>query len=212
MATSWVLGKITDAIQPTVYNAASTAGGYAGGALSSVGSGINGIGSSINGTIKRYGDGIVDYGNGVKDWSNASGPRAATAQNPLGLSGSSVAGKSSVTSPSIYSAPSSASKTLTTTAKTQKKGAGNSVKKPTPKPVTGSQPLGAKKAVTGAPAKAPSVKPNVPVGNAAKGPTAVKKPATAVKASTAGVTKAKPPSAIYKPNSGAASNPLGLSF
>ena len=86
MATSWIIGKVNDAIQPTIHSATSAAGSFAGGALNTVGNSINGVGASLNGTIRRYGDGINDYGNGVMDWAKADGPRAQTASNPLGLS------------------------------------------------------------------------------------------------------------------------------
>jgi len=206
--------------------------------LNTVGSGINGVGETINGTIKRYGDGVKDYGNGVMDWTSATGTRAQTAGNPLGLSGAKTQGKRSVTSPSIYSAPPkpkpNASKTLMTTNKTaqpQKKIAGAPVKKalPAPAPKTGVQ---AKK-VPSTPAKPNPVskEPNPGAFRAGANPAvksassvnqgAMRKPASTgglpapskttapVRASTASVTKAKPAS-FQKPDLVAAANPLGL--
>lgn len=234
MATSWVLGKISDALQPTIQSTVSTAGNFAGGTLNTVGNGINGVGSTINGTIKRYGDGVRDYGNGVMDWANAPGARGQTASNPLGLSGSKTAGKTSVTSPSIYSAPAkpkqSASKTLTTTAKStqpQKKIEGVPAKKQVAgavsKPV-GAAPLAAKKAVSTVPKAVTNKVPQSPRPGAFKSTQTANKPALPsnpatmqkpvggpVRASTASVTKAKPP-AVKKPNYTGAANPLGLTF
>jgi len=238
MATSWILGKISDALQPTIHSTVSSAGSFAGGALNTVGSGINGVGETINGTIRRYGDGVRDYGNGVMDWTSATGSRAQTAGNPLGLSGGKSQGKRSVTSPSIYSAPPkpkpNPSKTLMTTNKTaqpQKKIEGAPIKKalPAPAPKTGVQ---AKK-VTSTPAKPspvskgpnpgafrsganPVVKPASSVNQGAmKKPTSTRglpapsKTTAPVKASTASTIKTKPASAP-KPDLVAAANPLGL--
>lgn len=220
MATSWVLGKISDALQPTVQSAASTAGSYAGGALSSVGSGISGVGASINGTIKRYGDGVTDYGNGIKDWANAPGPRSQTASNPLGLSGGKAAGKTSVMSPSIYSAPpkqkSIAAKPATAAGKStqpQKKAGTAPVTKPSTAPVKRATTTGTKPAAVKGPTP---VTPKVGVAPAK--PTAVKKPAatkplnpvTPAKASVTAASKPKP--AGYQRNQVSGSNPLGLSF
>jgi len=213
MATQWVLGKISDALQPTIQNGVSTAGTFAGGAFSTVGSGINGVGESINGTIRRYGDGFKDYGNGVMDWTNAPVPRAQTSQNPLGLSGGKSTGKRAVTSPSVYSAPPkpkpSAGKTLTTTSKTappQKKIEGAPAKKALPAP--SSKPAVTTKKVTNTTAKPATTTPS-----SVKRPATTKAPVTRtpgpVKASTATATKAKPPSS-QKPNYVAAANPLGL--
>ncbi|KAK5070452.1 hypothetical protein LTR64_000123 [Lithohypha guttulata] len=209
-------------------------GSFAGGTLNTVGNGINGVGSTINGTIKRYGDGVRDYGNGVMDWANAPAARGQTASNPLGLSGSKAAGKTSVTSPSIYSAPAmakqSASKTLTTTAKStqpQKKIGGVPAKKQVAgavsKPV-GAVPSAAKKAVSTVPRAVTNKVPQSPRPGAFKSTQTANKPALPsnpatmqkpvggpVRASTASVTKAKPPAA-KKPNYTGAANPLGLTF
>lgn len=48
------------------------------------------IASSISNTTRGWGDGVRGYGNGVKDATRASGRRAPTAANPLGLPGGST--------------------------------------------------------------------------------------------------------------------------
>ncbi|KKY14629.1 hypothetical protein UCDDS831_g08113 [Diplodia seriata] len=48
------------------------------------------ITSSISNTARGWGDGVRGYGNGVKDATRASGRRAPTAANPLGLPGGST--------------------------------------------------------------------------------------------------------------------------
>lgn len=228
MATNWVLDKISGALQPTIQSTVSTAGSYAGGALNTVGNGINGIGQSINGTVKRYGDGVRDYGNGVMDWANAPGTRGQTASNPLGLSSGKTGGKSSVTSPSIYSAPAIskprpkqvAAKPSASTGKAtqaQKKIAGAPVKK--------TAPTGTPRAVNASQVKKTTIAASAKPQSASKGTgtvgsrTAVKpagKP-TAVAKSTGGfspvrasTTKAKP-SSVSNPGKVGGSNPLGLS-
>ncbi|EXJ78419.1 hypothetical protein A1O1_08819 [Capronia coronata CBS 617.96] len=119
MATQWVLGKVSEALAPTVSGAVSGAGSFAGGAVSAVGSSINGVGEGINSSIRRYGDGVKDYGNAIMDWTRADAVRAPTANNPLGLSSGVTGGKRQVTSPQLYRAPatSSPSKTLMTTSR-----------------------------------------------------------------------------------------------
>eukprot|EP00249_Psilotum_nudum_P033002 c49351_g1_i1 orf=2-265(-) len=87
MATQWVLDKISGALAPTVSNAVSSAGGFAGGAVNAVGNSVNSVGQSINRTVSTYGNGVKDYGNSIMDWTSATGSRGTTAQNPLGLSG-----------------------------------------------------------------------------------------------------------------------------
>lgn len=44
----------------------------------------------ISGTTRGWGDGVRGYGNGIKDATHASGRRAPTASNPLGLPGGST--------------------------------------------------------------------------------------------------------------------------
>lgn len=156
MATQWVLGKVSEALAPTVSGVVGTAGSFAGGAVTAVGSSINGVGEGINNSIRRYGDGVKDYGNAIMDWSKADGVRAPTANNPLGLSSGATGGKRQVTSPQLYRAPpkASASKTLMTTSKNaapQKKIEGGTPRKALPAP--GPKVNGAiKKSTSAAPA------------------------------------------------------------
>jgi len=200
MATGWVLGKISDALAPTVSNVVGSAGSMAGGAVSAVGAGINGVGQSINGSIRRYGDGAQDYGNAIKDWSRADAPRSQTASNPLGLSSGTAGGKSKVTSPSIYSAP---RPTTGKSVPTQKKIAD------TPKKSIGTVPA-KKPATTTASVKKPvnvSSKPGTgqmkSISPASRPASAVKKTTPTVKASTVKPTQARAPTK-------SAANPLGL--
>ncbi|KAI1612587.1 hypothetical protein EDD37DRAFT_625263 [Exophiala viscosa] len=242
MATQWVLGKVSDALAPTISNTVSSAGSFAGGAVNAVGNTINGVGEGINGSIKRYGDGVKDYGNAVMDWTGAGAVRAGTAANPLGLSANKAGGKVAVTSPSIYAPPKSTpSQKMLTTSKTtgtpmgQKKIAGAPQKKALPAP--GPTPVGAKKvtgagapvkkAVSAAPAKTPT-HPNpgalrkAPAATTAKtnGVTGAAKKVTAVKPSTATATKTTIPKSTTtgrattasRGNPTAAANPLGLAF
>lgn len=194
MATEWVLGKISDALQPSIQSGVSTAGAYAGSVFNTMGSGINGIGESINGTIKRYGDGFKDYGNGVMDWTNATGPRAQTASNPLGLGTSKTHGKRAVTSPSMYSAPpkpkQNPSKTLMTTGKPAEKKIGSApAMKALPAPAAKSAPAAQPKKAVGAPAQ-PKKAVGVPAQPKAvldgANPGAFKKTTAAAKPVTAG--------------------------
>lgn len=153
MATQWVLGKVSEALAPTVSGVVSNAGSFAGGAVSAVGNSINGVGEGINYSIKRYGDGVKDYGNAIMDWTKADGVRAATANNPLGLSSGVTGGKRQVTSPQLYRAPpkNSASKTLMTTSKAaapQKKIEAGTPRKALPAP--GPKPNGTVKKSTSA--------------------------------------------------------------
>ena len=218
MATQWVLNKVSDALAPTVSGAVSSAGSYAGGAVAAVGNGINSVGMGINNSVKRYGDGVKDYGNGIMDWTSASTSRAQTANNPLGLSGGKASGKTSVTSPSVYSAPakSSASRTMMTTSKThpQKKIQGGAPKKALPAPA----PVKKATASTSTPAK------KTPVNAAKSGapnPGALRKPGatgskplaktTPGKPSTAAVPKASTGRPRTTGNATGAANPLGLS-
>jgi len=201
MATGWVLGKISDALAPTVSNVVGSAGSMAGGAVSAVGAGINGVGESINGSIRRYGDGAQDYGNAIKDWSRADAPRSQTASNPLGLSSGTAGGKIKVTSPSIYSAP---KPTTSKSTSTQKKIAD------TPKKPTGTTPT-KKPATTTASVKKPvnaSSKPGTSqmksISPASRPVSAIKKTTPVVKASSGKPTKARAPTK-------SAANPLGLS-
>jgi len=235
MATQWVLDKVSDALAPTVSNAVASAGSYAGGAVSAIGNGINGVGDGIGRSIKRYGDGVLDYGNGIMDWTSASGSRAQTASNPLGLSGGKSQGKTSVTSPRVYSAPpkSNASKTLMTTSKTvpQKKIQDGTPKKALPAPPTKPAAAPVKKGNSngngnGASTTAPVKKTTLSTPNPgamrkagttpAKSSTASKPAGTAkkvapVKPGTASAPKTSPRAKVAGTPT-AAANPLGLSF
>lgn len=213
MATQWVLDSISGALAPTVSNAVSSAGGFAGGAVNTVGNSVSGVGESINRTIRTYGDGVKDYGNSIMDWTSASGGRGATAQNPLGLSGTKSAGKRSTTSPSMYYPPPNTKKTTGAPAKKA--------------PAAPNKANGAKKSLPppkSTPAKAPVSK----VGGGAN-PGAMRRSANqpkpvqkagqkSISAASKPAAKAKP--AVNKPDahkastymsSGAASNPLGMS-
>jgi len=233
MATQWVLGKITDALAPTVSSGVASAGSFVGGAVNAVGNSINGVGEGINSSIRRYGDGVKDYGNGVMDWTAAEGVRSQTASNPLGLASGSFQGKRTVTSPQVYrSAPKpSASKTLMTTNKAaapQKKIAGGTPRKALPAPLGTSKPTSTKstspikKIGATAPTKTPSApnpgamrKPaattNKGASTPAKSAAPVKK-ATAVKPSAASAPKPSIVRSKVQGNPTAAANPLGLSF
>jgi hypothetical protein len=223
MATAWVLGKVSDALAPTVSGVVSTAGGFAGGAVNAVGNSINGVGASINNTVKTYGDGVKDYGNSVMDWTAASGVRGGTASNPLGLAGTKTAGQRATTSPSVYHAPKQTpSKTLMTTSKTagpQKKIGAAPTQKALPAAKTATtraQP--AKKLVSAT--KGPT--PSKPVQNAASKTTAsgkktvssASRPQSKAAPKPAATAAPKPAQKLAGTNYGApkaASNPLGLS-
>ncbi|EXJ54051.1 hypothetical protein A1O7_09388 [Cladophialophora yegresii CBS 114405] len=223
MATQWVLGKVSEALAPTVSSTVSSAGSFAGGAVNALGNSINGVGETINGSIRRYGDGVKDYGNGIMDWTSADGLRAATASNPLGLSAGKTGGKRQVTGGGVYRAPpttptSANSKTLMTTSKTaapQKKIEPGTPRKALPGP-PGAKPAGAVKKAAGAPpVKKPPTAPLKPVQNAAKtvtpNPGAMrKKPAEGVNgaAKPPGAAAAKKPTPVKPNGSAAASKPL----
>lgn len=237
MATNWVLGKISDALAPTVSGAVSSAGSFAGGAVNAVGNSINGVGDSINQSIRTYGDGAKDYGNAIMDWTKADGYRSSTANNPLGLAGGSTSGKRAVTSPQVYHPPKSSAQKLMTTNKsvttgTQKKVVDAPVKKALP---SSSQPKPVKKATTQAIKPPPTGLPKAPANKIPTGgnpgamrrkPDAAKttsKPAT-TKSTTpiksTATTKRTGPSAnpktqqkaISYQTSKAAKDPLGLGF
>ena len=209
MATAWVLGKVSDALAPTVSNTVSTAGGFAGGAVNAVGSSVNGVGDGINRYIKGYGDGAKDYGNAIMDWTAADGIRGATAANPLGLTGGKTGGKRAVTSPQVYHAPaSSASKTLTTTSKStpQKKVGG-------PKPTTNATTPSVKAAAAGKKIGAPAGTAKKPVQKSAATSTGKK---TAVVPPKKAMAPAAPKPKAHQPaaymSSKSASNPVGVSW
>ncbi|KAF2436343.1 hypothetical protein EJ08DRAFT_143139 [Tothia fuscella] len=67
------------------------AGNVAGGAVNGVGNGVSGagrgLGGSVTNTSRGWADGVRGYGNAIKDKTGASGPRAVTGTNPLGIAG-----------------------------------------------------------------------------------------------------------------------------
>ncbi|KAF2266010.1 hypothetical protein CC78DRAFT_615317 [Lojkania enalia] len=69
--------------------AAAGIGNFAGGIVTAVGNGVSGAGKgaddSITNTSRGWGDAVREYGNSIKDATGASGPRAGTGRNPLGL-------------------------------------------------------------------------------------------------------------------------------
>jgi len=114
MATEWISGMVSNAVSGMIASGVAHAGEFTGGALSGVGNAINGFGSNVESSIRRYGDGAKNYGNAVKDWTKASGPRAGTAMNPLGLSRSSTAGKLTALGTTSPLAPRQISGSMTT--------------------------------------------------------------------------------------------------
>jgi len=66
-------------------------GNAAGGAVNAVGNGVSGagrgVGNGVTNSTRGWADGVRGYGNAIKDASGASGSRAVTGSNPLGLSG-----------------------------------------------------------------------------------------------------------------------------
>ncbi|KAK3060022.1 hypothetical protein LTS18_009516 [Coniosporium uncinatum] len=80
---------MADWIGRQVNNATKAAGGYAGGLVTQVGNGVSAAGKNASNGITKSTTGWAsttrEYGNSIKDATNAKGPRASTAQNPLGL-------------------------------------------------------------------------------------------------------------------------------
>ncbi|KAF2750899.1 hypothetical protein M011DRAFT_464708 [Sporormia fimetaria CBS 119925] len=79
-------------------NAATTGiSNFAGGIITAAGNGVAGAGKgaadSVANTTASWGSMVRDYGNSIKDATGARGSRAATATNPLGLSGTSAGAK-----------------------------------------------------------------------------------------------------------------------
>ncbi|KAE9982675.1 hypothetical protein EG327_005783 [Venturia inaequalis] len=66
-------------------------GNAAGGAVNGVGNGVSGagrgVGNSVTNASRGWADGVRSYGNAIKDSTGASGPRAVTGSNPLGIAG-----------------------------------------------------------------------------------------------------------------------------
>ncbi|KAK3208758.1 hypothetical protein GRF29_77g1937824 [Pseudopithomyces chartarum] len=70
--------------------AASGIGSFTGAVVSAAGNGVAGAAAhalhSLANTSRGWGDAIREYGNSIKDVTGATGPRASSAKNPLGLS------------------------------------------------------------------------------------------------------------------------------
>ncbi|OAP55693.1 hypothetical protein AYL99_09845 [Fonsecaea erecta] len=115
------------------------------------------------------------------DWTQAGGVRAATASNPLGLSGGKTGGRRQVTSPQIYRPPAATPKTppskrLMTTSKSappQKQIEGGTPRQALPAPGPKASETAHKATSTaGAPAKKVGSAPLKPVQSAARTSTA----------------------------------------
>ncbi|KAF2739164.1 hypothetical protein EJ04DRAFT_508888 [Polyplosphaeria fusca] len=76
----------------TTNAAAAGVGNFTGGIVTAVGNGVagagKGAGASVTNTSRGWGDTVREYGNSIKDATGATGARAGTNQNPLGLAGS----------------------------------------------------------------------------------------------------------------------------
>lgn len=228
MAAQWITNGIANGIASslsgTVSTAVSAAGGFAGGAATSVGNGINGVGRSIEGTVRGYGDGVINYGNAIKDWTGASGPRASTAANPLGLSDNAGGGKRALTygapknaiasKPAQKALPAPSVKSNASTAPKPKAQVSTSGQSTKGFNLTPSTTPGAKK--SGASTYAPSVAGSTRTTATKRVDVHKRAPVNKVPGAGAASTSAKR-AAAYKPRvnanvpSGAASNPLGLS-
>ena len=72
-----------------VSNAIAGAGNLAGGIVDSAGKSVQGVGRNVGNTVTNtaggWGDGVREHGNNIKDYTKASGERAQTKQNPLGM-------------------------------------------------------------------------------------------------------------------------------
>ncbi|KAF2754136.1 hypothetical protein EJ05DRAFT_479684 [Pseudovirgaria hyperparasitica] len=72
---------------------------FTGGVVNAVGSGVSGAGkgvsNSVAGTTRGWGNSVRSYGNSIKDATGASGPRAPTADNPLGMARNKASVKAS---------------------------------------------------------------------------------------------------------------------
>ncbi|TID17370.1 hypothetical protein E2P81_ATG07944 [Venturia nashicola] len=78
-------------ISKKVQSWVSSIGNTAGGAITGVGNGVSGagrgMGNSVTNASRGWADGVRSYGNAIKDSTGASGPRAITSSNPLGIAG-----------------------------------------------------------------------------------------------------------------------------
>ncbi|OCL14799.1 hypothetical protein AOQ84DRAFT_351340 [Glonium stellatum] len=81
----------------TMNAATAGVGNFAGGVVNAVGNGIagagRGAGASITNSSRGLGNSVREYGNSIKDATGASGPRASTATNPLGMAKSQTSVK-----------------------------------------------------------------------------------------------------------------------
>jgi len=196
MGDNFISRIIVNAVSAPVANAVASAGGYAGTAVGGVGNAINGVGRGIEGSIRYYGDSVKDYGNGIQDWTKSGVPRQGTASNPLGLSGSPVAGKLAFT------------------------GGGKpkpAASKPAQKAVTGGPPQKALPAPARGPARAPakpsaapSVKPKTPTASGSKTASTGKKTISAESRPARAKPRTAAPKTSYGRDSAGAKNPLGI--
>ncbi|ORX99887.1 hypothetical protein BCR34DRAFT_606469 [Clohesyomyces aquaticus] len=86
----------------TTNAAAAGVGNFTGGIVNAVGNGVagagKGAGASVTNTSRTWGDAVREYGNSIKDVTGASGPRAGTNKNPLGLSSTKGGAKATMAS------------------------------------------------------------------------------------------------------------------
>ncbi|KAF2464064.1 uncharacterized protein BDR25DRAFT_346881 [Lindgomyces ingoldianus] len=86
----------------TTNAAAAGLGNFTGGIVNAVGNGVvgagRGAGSSVTNTTRGWGDTVREYGNSIKDVTGASGARAGTNKNPLGLASSKGGAKATMAS------------------------------------------------------------------------------------------------------------------
>lgn len=98
-----ILDPVYNAINNTINGAIAGAGSVAGDTVAGVGVAIastgEGIAESVNGVARSLADYVKEQGNYVKDYTKAPGPRAPTANNPLGLEGVGVGASGKNTSP-----------------------------------------------------------------------------------------------------------------
>ncbi|KAI0023810.1 hypothetical protein F4780DRAFT_24340 [Xylariomycetidae sp. FL0641] len=82
-----------------VQNGVACVGRYAGNTVNMAGTSVASAGRSAGNTViettRGWGDTVKNYGNSVKDSTKASGPRAPTTQNPLGVRRAATTGGSS---------------------------------------------------------------------------------------------------------------------
>ncbi|KAF2649324.1 hypothetical protein K491DRAFT_721774 [Lophiostoma macrostomum CBS 122681] len=83
-------------------SAASGVGNFTGGIVTAVGNGVagagKGAGASVTNSTRNWGDAVREYGNSIKDVTGATGARAGTNKNPLGLASSTGGAKATMAS------------------------------------------------------------------------------------------------------------------